>query len=128
MPGVLKTIQLDGRGDGHFISGDCDPNISNEHITLKANAGNLPAGQVLGKLTVGGQYAAHDPDAEDGTEDAVAILWGARENRATAQRASATFRHAVANGNALTMKTGISNNDRDAAIAALAAQHLMVRF
>ena len=31
---------------------------------------------MLGKITVGGKYAAHDPAATNGTETAVAVLWG----------------------------------------------------
>jgi hypothetical protein len=127
-PGVLKTVTKDLRGDGHFVSGDIDPNKSNDHLVLKASIGDVPAGQVLGKVTATGAYAPHDPAASDGTEVAAAILWGARANKAATQRAVGVFRNVVVNGNALTFKAGITTNQRDAAVAALATKGLMVRF
>lgn len=128
MPGILKTVSPDGRGAGHFVSGDCEPNQCNDHIILKASAGALVAGTVLGKVTATGQYALHDPALADGTEVAAAILWDDRPNVAATQRAVGVFRNAVVNGNALTWKAGITTPQRNAAIAALAANALMVRY
>lgn len=60
--GVLKTTQKDLRGEGHFVSGGCDPNINNEQINLAASAGDLVAGTVVAKRT----------DADDATVVAAA--------------------------------------------------------
>lgn len=128
-PGILKTTQADLRGAGHFVSGDCDPNINNDHIVIAANSGALVAGTVLGKVTATGQYTAHDPAAVDGSEAAAALLWDDREDSTSTQRAAAVTRGPIAiNGNSLTFADGISTVNRDAAVAALAALGIMVRF
>lgn len=127
--GVLKTTQADLRGAGHFVSGGCDPNINNDHITIVANSGALVAGTVLGKVTATGFYKAHDPAAVDGSEAAAAILWDDRDNSTATQRAAAVTRGPIAvNGNSLTFADGISTVNRDAAVAALGALGIMVRF
>jgi head decoration protein D len=224
--GILKTVSPDGRGAGHFISGQCDPNLCNDHITIKAAAGALVAGTVLGQISKGavgaavvtagagnagdgvfaaaptldaggpggnwtveitqaaanagdfrvtrpdgsidgygtvavayngginftlndgaadfaegdsfnvalnyaagsGHYVLHDAAAVDGSEVAKCILWDDRANNAAAQRATGTFRNVPVNGNALTWKAGITNDQRNAAIAALAEAGLMVRY
>lgn len=129
-PGILKTTQADLRGAGHFVSGDCDPNINNDHIVIAADAGAMVAGTVLAKVTATGQYVQHDPTAVDtGEEDAVAILWDDRPASTSTQRAAAVTRGPIAiNGNSLTFADGISTVNRDAAVAALAALGIMVRF
>jgi hypothetical protein len=129
MAGVLKTVTPDGRGDGHFLIGAYDPNMSAEQIILKANAGDLEAGTVLGKVTATGQYALHDPAAADGTElvNSTVILWGRRANSAATQKAVAVARHATANANALTHKAGATTNQKNAAIAGLATRNIICR-
>lgn len=129
MAGILGTFKAWLRGAGHFVVGPNDPNQANDHIVLKANAGALEAGRLLGKVTATGQYAAHDPALADGTEVAAAILWKAAPTSAAVQRVAAVVRGpTVCNGNALTFKTGITTPQRDAAVAALAAKGLMIRF
>jgi len=129
MPGILKTTQVGLRGAGHFVSGPNDPNQANDHIVIKASADAMVAGQVLGKVTATGQYAKHDPALADGSEVAAAILWADAEDVAATRRVAAVTRGpTVANGNALTFKTGITVPQRDAAVAALAAKGLMIRF
>lgn len=51
--GIVKTTQQDPRGPGHFLSGGNDYQRDNEHITLKASAGALKAGTILGKQETG---------------------------------------------------------------------------
>lgn len=220
--GVLKTTQADLRGAGHFVSGDLDPNKSNDHIMLKASAGLLLAGTVLGQITRGaatvtptatagntgtgsigtvtadagglegdwfveiidantdagdfrvvrpdgsvdgygtvavayngginftladatdfaegdsikvnvdyaagsGQYDVHDPAATNGLEVAKCLLWAEKADLAATQRAVAVFRDAVVNGNAITWKSGMTTDQKNAAIAQLATAGLMVR-
>lgn len=62
---------------GEHIIAEANGTISRERIVVASGAGALPAGQVLGKITVGGKYAAYDPAATDGTETAAGILYDA---------------------------------------------------
>ena len=63
----------EGRHAGGFLVWEAHRDYTRDTVTLAA--GTLEPGTVLGKITVGGRYAAHDPDATDGTEVAVAVLW-----------------------------------------------------
>lgn len=59
---------------GGFLVWEAFRDYTREVVTIAAGA--LEPGTVLGKITVSGKYAAHDPAATDGTETAVAVLWG----------------------------------------------------
>ena len=64
----------EGRHPGGFLVWEAFRDYCREVVTI--DAGQLEPGTVLGKITVGGKYVAHDPDATDGSETAVAVLWG----------------------------------------------------
>ena len=59
---------------GGFLVWEASRDYTREVVTIAA--GDLYPGTVLGKVTASGNYAAHDPAAVDGTETAVAVLWG----------------------------------------------------
>jgi len=70
-------------------------------ITLAEAAGDLDRGQVLGRVTASGEYAAYDAAAEDGTETPRAIL--ARDTDASAAAAATVaYVHGEFNEAALT--------------------------
>lgn len=125
--GVIKTVNLDPYGAGHFLSEGFDHNRSAEQILLKANAGALVTGQVVGKVTATGQFAILNPAGGDGTEAAAGILWQGRDNVAATQRAVIVARGATVNGNLITWPAGITNNQKTTAIAQLAALGIIVR-
>jgi len=63
---------------GGFLVWEAFRDYTREVVTI-ATGGAKPIfepGTVLGKITATGKYAAHDPAATDGTETAVAVLWG----------------------------------------------------
>ena len=68
------TILTEGRHVGGFIVWEALRDYCREVVTIAS--GTLEPGTVLGKITADGKYAAHDPAAVDGTETAVAVLWG----------------------------------------------------
>ena len=82
---------------------------------------------MLGKITVGGNYAAHDPDATDGTETAAAVLW----DKADAAPATCPRRDrpgpAIVNRHDLVFAGTPSEAEITAAHAALAAAGILVR-
>jgi hypothetical protein len=63
----------EGRHAGGFLVWEAFRDYCREVVTIAS--GTLEPGTVLGKITASGKYAAHDPDATDGTETAVAVLW-----------------------------------------------------
>lgn len=131
MPGVLKTVSPDGRGRGHYmIGGYNDENTHAEEIVIKANAGDMVAGTVLGKVTATGQYAKFAPAASDGTENPAnaVILFADAPNSASTQKSVATVRDQAVNGNALTWPNTTTTNEKAAVFAAMATRSLMVRF
>lgn len=122
----LKTV--DGNiGDGHFLMGPYDPNLSGESIVLAATTVALPAGTVLGRVTANGQYKPLDPAAVDGTQNFAGILYGRREISTGIQRAAAVVRHAVVNYNLLSWVVAATDPQRNTAIAAAAAAQVMIR-
>src|SRR3546814_797825 len=105
MAGVLKTMNYDGRGRGHYrIGGMWDPNISSEEAIIVASAGAMVAGTVLGKITASGKYKKYDPVAVDGSEVAAnaVILYADTPLLAADQKATIDVRDGAVNGNALT--------------------------
>lgn len=60
---------------GEFLLSEGAGNISREAINVAAGVA-LEPGQILGLVTLTGEFAPYQPTAEDGTENAIAILYG----------------------------------------------------
>lgn len=60
---------------GEFLLSEGAGKISREAIDVAAGPA-LNAGQILGLVTATGDFAPYNPTAEDGSENAVAILYG----------------------------------------------------
>ena len=60
---------------GEFLLSEGAGNISREAINVAAGPA-LEPGQILGLVTATSEFAPYQPTAEDGTENAVAILYG----------------------------------------------------
>jgi len=73
------------------------------------------------------RYKAHDPDALDGSQSAIAILLDAVDASATDQQAVIIDRIAEVNGAVLTWKDQISTPNKAAGIASLLTNHIVVR-
>jgi hypothetical protein len=69
------TIKKEPIHTGEFLLSEGAGNISRETINVAAGPA-LNSGQVLGLVTTSGEFAPYDPAAEDGTQAAVAILYG----------------------------------------------------
>ncbi|WP_313338418.1 head decoration protein [Stutzerimonas nitrititolerans] len=90
------SIKTEGVHAGEFLLSEANGTRSREEITLAATAVDLPAGQLLGKLTASGHYAPYDPDADpaDGSETVTAILWAPVGASTEAQRSVGIVRDA----------------------------------
>lgn len=111
----------------HLVSDeDANGHRSRETIVIAAGA-NLKAGTVLGKVTASGKYKALTPGAEDGSQTAAGILYGPAPAAAADVRGVANVRETVVNAGEITWPNGITTNDKNAAIAALAALQIVLR-
>lgn len=115
-----------GRGAGHFIAGESNFWRSRQHETLVAG-NNLKAGTVLGRVTTGGKLTAHTPGASDGSQNAVAILFDDVDATAEDKRVVVLARDFEADGKVLIWASGITNTQKNTAIAAFAAQGVVIR-
>ncbi|VVO85703.1 hypothetical protein PS903_02004 [Pseudomonas fluorescens] len=69
------TIKKEPIHAGEFLLSEGAGNISRETINVAAGSALNP-GQVLGLVTATGEFAPYQPTAQDGTQAAVAILFG----------------------------------------------------
>ncbi|EZP64230.1 head decoration protein [Pseudomonas sp. RIT357] len=68
-------MKIESMHAGEFLLSEGAGNISREAINVAAGAA-LEPGQILGLVTLTGEFAPYQPTAEDGTENAIAILYG----------------------------------------------------
>lgn len=104
---------------GEFLVSEGNGEISREVITI-ASGQDLPAGQVIAKLTAGGEYVAYDNVGSDGSEVAAGILFEAVDASAAATKGLGIVRLAEVNEALLT------DSDDDAKTD-LAALNIIVR-
>ncbi|UVM74379.1 head decoration protein [Pseudomonas alvandae] len=113
------TIKLEPMHAGEFLLSEGAGNISRESINVAAGPALNP-GQVLGLIAANGEFAPYDPTAEDGTQTAVAILFGPLGESDVVRRARAVVRLAEVS------EVHLTGLDLDAE-KALAARFLIVR-
>ncbi|ATN08432.1 head decoration protein [Pseudomonas poae] len=104
---------------GEFLLSEGAGNISREAINVAAGPA-LEPGQILGLVTASGEFAPYKATAEDGTENAVAILYGPLSESDVVRRGRAIVRLAEVSEAHLT---GLD----PAAEKALNNQHVIVR-
>lgn len=109
---------------GEFLITEVDHNFR-ENGTI-AEGEKLAAGTVLAKDS-GGEFVQLDDTADDGTEVAAGILYGAVDASEAAKTGVIVSKLAVVADNSLTWPTEISSEDKTAAIAKLAESFLIVR-
>lgn len=121
------TVHNETPHAGGFIVSEPDINLSRRIVTIAAAAGALVAGTVLGKFTSGGssgKYSHLTPGASNGLQTADAILFDAVDATDGDVQAVVVYRLASFNPNEVVWPSGISSENRAAAIAALDAKSL----
>ena len=114
------------RTAGIYIAAEVAVALSRENGVL-AEGESLQAGTVLGKLTATGEYVQLDPEADTGAENAAAILYASKDATDSAQPIVVTERLTAVTGDELIWPDGIAAPAKAAAIAALAAKHIVIR-
>jgi len=121
----MSTTLHEGRWPAAYLVSD-DIHLSREVITLAA--GNvLEAGTVLGKVTASGKYTPLNPSANDGSQNAAAILYDNVDASASDVPAVVTIRQTAVKESELIWPASITEKQRQAAIDALAAQTIILR-
>lgn len=113
------TIKQEPMHAGEFLLSEGAGNISRETINVAAGPALNP-GQVLGLVTATGEFAPYAPAAEDGTQSAVAILYGPLGESDIVRRGRAVVRMAEVSEAHLTGLDSEAEKD-------LAAHFLIVR-
>lgn len=111
---------------GEFLISEEDNCYSRDAVTVVSGQ-NLKAGAVLGKITASGKWAAHDPAASDGSQNAAGVLFEAVDATVADKIGVVIQRVAQVNGDEILWKTGITAPQKTAGIAALAAIGVIVR-
>ena len=115
------AIQTDKVRAGEFLLSEGCGAISRETIMVAAA---LMAGTVLGQVTAGGSYNQLNLDASDGTEEAAAILYA--DSQAD-QKQVVIMRLAEVQDSKLTWPEGITEQQKSAAMTALAESYVITR-
>ncbi len=113
------NIQREPMHAGEFLLSEGTGTISREAINVAAGPA-LEPGQILGLVTATGEFAPYNPTAEDGSENAQAILFGPLGTSDIVRRGRAVVRLAEVSEAHLT---GLDL----AAEKALAAHNVIVR-
>ena len=124
------TVLSETTHPGGFLVWEAFRDYTREVVTIATGTASpvLAPGTVLGRIPATGKYAAHDPAATDGTETAVAVLWGKADATAADVPAVALLRGpAIVNGKDLVLAGTLTQPEIDAAHAALAAAGILVR-
>jgi hypothetical protein len=115
----MTGIQMEPIHAGEFLLSEGAGNISREAINVAAGPALNP-GQLLGLVTATGEFAPYNPTAEDGSENATAILFGPLAESEIVRRGRAVVRLAEVSE---ALLTGLDL----AAEKALATRNLIVR-
>lgn len=119
------TVLNETLGPGSCIISEADHYYSRDVETVIAGAGvTLPANTVLGKITASGSYAIYNPANADGTQNVAAILIYPVTGTA---KGSLIKRVAQVKAPALNWFSGATTNQKNTAIAALAALGIIAR-
>lgn len=120
------TVLTMGRQTGEFLVSEANGRLSREVVTVAAGADLVP-GTVLGQVTASGDYVALDTAATDGSEVAAAVLYDHAYAAEAPVEVAVIARLAEVRGSDLEWPDGITEGDKAAAVAELAANNIIVR-
>lgn len=100
---------------------------SRDQITIEGGSGVVANNSVLGMVTASKNFAPLDPDADDGSEVAAAILFAAVDATSAAARATGLVRSLDVQGAALVWPAAMTDEQKLAAQGQLASKFIIVR-
>ncbi len=120
------TVLKDSPGAGHFILSEANGYRSRQRMTIGLNQ-TLLAGQVLGKLTAGGDYVSFAPGASDGSQTVAGIAFDDYVTTTEKGEGVSFERDGEVTLAKLVWPAGVTDNQKAAAVAALAAKGVLAR-
>lgn len=124
---MSTPIVEDRRTTAHYIVSEAHGYRSREQAMIAAGSGKLIAGTVLGRVTATRMFAPFDPAATDGSQNAAAILYEGCDATSADVRRTVSARDTEIQGAVLVWKAGVTDNQKTAALASLAALGLIAR-
>ena len=112
------------RAGEHLVS---EVTTQSREVGVITGGGAYTAGTVLGKISASGKLTILAPAAADGSQNAVAVLYGPVDTSSGDKSAAINVRLTEVNGLVLTWPSGITTVQQTAAIAQLAALGILVR-
>jgi hypothetical protein len=116
----------EGRYGGEFLVSEGNGRISRDTIIVLSGQ-TLQPGAVLGKVTASGKYKVLAPAADDGSEVAAGILYGAVDASGGDAEGVAIVRLAEVNAGELVWPDGIEPAERATALGELALLSIIAR-
>ena len=119
-------VQEMGPGTACYLVSEANGTRSREVVTI-AQGHNLLPGAVLGKVTTSGEYTTLSPTNDNGSQNAIAVLFAAVDSTAAAHAAVITARDAEVAAHALVWPEDMTEPQKNAALAQLAAVGIVAR-
>ena len=120
------TVKTEPLHTGEFLVSEGNNSISRELIALAPSL-TLEPGTVMSKKTDDGLYYPLAPAAIDGTETAAGVLYAGKVTDANGGDGVIVARLAEVNESLLVWPTGISDEDKAAAVNQLAGLDIILR-
>lgn len=121
----MPTIVHEPPRQTDWLKREADSLYSRAEIVIAASQGDLPSGAVLGRITSAGatqgQYKLVTVAANDGSQNAAAVLLDPVANSAAAQPAVAIVRDAIVSNQGLAYGADVDTAPERAAVAAALA-------
>ncbi|MGY6709714.1 MAG: head decoration protein [Rhizobiaceae bacterium] len=117
---MSNILEQDRFNTAHYIVSEANGFRSRDVGIIASGSGVLKAGSVLGRVTASGKYVPFDPDGEDGSENAAAILYEGCDATESDVRRTLTARDTEVHADVLQWADGVDDNDKTAALTALA--------
>ena len=111
----------------HYIVSEASGYRSREQIVIAGGSGRIDAGAVLGEITATHKYVPFDPAGNDGRETAKAVLYEGCDATGSDMRRTVTARDTEIQAAVLGFAEGITDIQKTAALAALAALGIVAR-
>ena len=124
---MAPILQQDRRTTAHYIVSEPDSYIGREQVIIASGSGKVVAGTVLAQVTATKKYVPLAPAASDGSQTAKAVLYEGCDATSADIRRVVTVRMTEVAANALVWPAGITDVQKNAALAALAAATIIAR-
>lgn len=117
----MVTLTKGMRPTAHYLVSEASGFRSREVGVIASGSGKLDAGTVLGQVTATKKFKPLAPTANDGTQVAAAVLYEGCDATSADVRRTYTARDSEVQAAVLVWPVGITDSQKTAALASLAA-------